>query len=501
MPAPQLDELRQRLVECSHISGTMALLEWDFEVMMPPKGASNRGDQQATLAARYHRESTDPAIGKLLDALEGANENLTEDEKLLVREVRHDFERTTKLPERVVRESAKARNDGYVAWEKAKSASDFKRFEPALQRLLDLALECAEYWGYEESPYDALMDSYERGMTSSMLRPLFSGLANEQKDLVARIGSSDKQPDTSWITGQWSRAAQEQVGRKVLAAIGFDFEGGRLDVAHHPFCTDFGQGDVRLTTRYYENDPLSALYSSMHEAGHGLYEQGFDPQWAGTPLAQAAGLGIHECNSRMWENVVGRSRAFTEFVLPIFREAFPGRLDKVTGDQWYAAANRVQPSLIRVEADECTYNLHVVIRFEIEADLVEGRLKVADIPERWNALYREYLGIEVPDDARGCLQDVHWAHGLFGYFPTYALGNLYAAQIFEVFLRENPTFWDEVRAGRFSILREWLREQIHLVGRRRLGPETVRAISGRDPEPQPYLRYLEGKYAPLYGLE
>lgn len=500
MPAPQFDALRQRLAEIYHLAGIAALLEWDFEVMMPPKAAATRGDQMATLHARLHRETTDPEIGQLLDALEKDAASLTEDEAACVREARYDYDRATKLPERLVRELAKAQAEGYTAWEKARAASDFALFRPALERVLELTLESAERFGYKDSPYDALLEKYERGMTAKALRPLFAGLAENQKDLVARITASGHQPDTSWITGTWSREGQERVGRDVLAAMGFDFDGGRLDTAPHPFCTDFGPGDVRLTTRYHEDDPLSALYSSMHEAGHGLYEQGFDLKWSGTPLALAAGLGIHECNSRLWENVVGRSRAFTRFVLPRFRKAFPGRLDAVSEEQWHAAANRVEPSLIRVEADECTYNLHVVIRFEIEVDLIEGRLAVADVPERWNALYREYLGVDVPDAARGCLQDVHWSHALFGYFPTYALGNLYAAQIFEVFLQEHPDFWSDVEEGRFLTLREWLRERIHLVGRRRLGPETVRAISGRAPEPGPYLRYLEEKYTPLYAL-
>jgi len=493
-----IQSLRNRLAEVADLSAAASLLEWDMEVMMPPKAAESRGQQAATLSARIHRERTAPELGELLARLESAD--LDDDHRAFVREARHDYDKATALPEDFVRRLALARNEGYGAWMEARKKSDFARFRPSLKKLVDLAREEAKLLGYEDSPYDALLDQYERGMTTARLRPLFATLASEQKQLLGEIMASGVRPDEAWKIGTWERGAQEEVGRIALEAMGFDFGAGRLDTAPHPFCTNFGMNDVRLTTRYYDHDVSSALYSSLHEAGHGLYEQGFDPAWERTPLADAPGLGIHECNSRMWENVVGRSRAYTRFILSHFRAVFPDRLDKVSEEQWYAAANKVTPSLIRVEADECTYNLHVIIRFEIEADLIEGKIEVDDIPAKWNALYRDYLGIDVPNDADGCLQDVHWSHALFGYFPTYALGNLYAAQVFEVFAAEHPEFWDGVESGDMLVLREWLREKIHMVGRRELGPEIVERISGRAPEPGPYLDYLRKKYTPLYGL-
>lgn len=486
------ERLRELLAEIHDLSAAMSLLEWDMEVMMPPKGAVARGAQLATLAAIRHRLQTSPELARLLDDL--ARRTTDSDEARLVAEARHDYERATKLPESFVRRFAEAQSAGYNAWLGAKANSDFAAFRPHLETLLELAREATGHYGYEGSPYNALLDNFERGMRAERLRPLLADLAARQKQLVARIVEHQAPRNDAWLEGTWDIAAQRAFSLRVLADMGYDLDAGRLDTAPHPFCTHFDIQDVRITTRYDERDPFSALFSTMHEAGHALYDQGFDPAWNRTPLADAPSLGIHECNSRMWENIVGRSEAFWTHYLPVLREHFPGRLDGVSVGQVLGVVNRVAPSLIRVESDECTYNLHVIARFELEMDLIEGRLAVADLPEAWNARYREYLGIEVPDDAHGCLQDVHWSHGMFGYFPTYTLGNLYAAQVFETACAEMPTLWDDIAAGRLLPLREWLRTKIHLVGRRHMAPDIVRSITGSEPAADAFLAYLERKF-------
>ncbi len=500
MLSTKLDELRTRLEEIYDLKGITCLLEWDMEVLMPPKGAEARGRQMSTLAAIAHRRATDPALGTLLDELSD-DDSLLPDDKLMVAEAQHDFRRATCLPEAFVREQTEAHSNGYSTWTEARRANDFAAFKPALERNVELARRAADYFGYEQSPYDALLDHYERGMTAARLRALFGPLATSLKDLVARIASSPSKPDVSWLDGTtWNLPAQEKFSHRVLKDMGYDFDAGRLDVAPHPFCTNFDLADVRITSRYFEDMPFSSLQSAMHEGGHALYEQGFDPDYRGTPISDAPSLGIHECNSRMWENMIGRSLPFWRHYIGVFREHFPGQADAITADQAYAAVNQVAPSLIRVEADECTYNLHVIIRFEIECDLIEGRLAVGDLPDAWNAKYKEYLGIDVPNDANGCMQDVHWSAGLLGYFPTYTLGNLYAAQIFEKILADMPDLWANVESGKLLGLREWLREHIHLVGRRKMAPEIVETITGKAPDSAAFLRYLETKFGALYSL-
>ncbi|MBI5154033.1 carboxypeptidase M32, partial [Candidatus Poribacteria bacterium] len=399
-----------------------------------------------------------------------------------------------------VKELAEAQSRAFVAWHETKPKSDFRSYAPYLQKMLDLAKRAADYLGFEGSPYNALLEQYERGMTAERLKVIFGELAVWQKDLVARIVASPKQPGMSWTRQNWDESKQWAFTERVLRDMGYDFDAGRQDKAPHPFCTTFDIQDVRVTTRLHTDMLFSALSSSMHEGGHALYEQGYRLEDRRTTLANAPSLGLHESQSRMWENVIGRSKPFWQHYLPILREHFPGQLDGVTVEQVYAAHNEVRPSLIRVDADEVTYNLHVIIRFELELDLIEDRLKVADLPEVWNAKYKEYLGIDVPDNARGVMQDVHWAHGSFGYFPTYALGNLYAAQLFEKALADLPSLWDSIARGDMSPLREWLRKHVHRVGRRQLAPEIVRSVTGRDPDSKAYMRYLEGKYGAIYGL-
>jgi carboxypeptidase Taq len=496
----QLRMLRERLGEVADIRAAVSLLEWDQETYMPPKGATARALQIATLSALAHRLATDPAMGDLLRTLRDASDRLDADDAKLVDETLYDYERATKLPERFVHQFAEARSRGYHAWVQARGESAFSVFEPRLDELVALLRQEADLLGYEGSPYNALLEDFERGMTAERLRDIFSVLARRQTALVKRIVDSGRRPDAAWLDQPWNEQAQWDFSVRVLTDMGYDFDAGRQDRSVHPFTMSLDIEDVRVTTRLDPRRLFSGILASMHEGGHALYDQGFLEQDRRTTLAHEPSLGIHESQSRLWENIVGRSLPFWSHYLPVLQAHFPGRLDPVTSEQVYTAINRVEPSLIRVEADECTYNLHIIVRFEIEIALIENQIRVHEVPEAWNAKMKEYLGVDVPDDARGCLQDIHWSHGAFGYFPTYALGNLYSAQLFDAVRRDRPDVWSDVARGDFEPLRTWLRDHVHRHGRRKTAPELIRDATGAEPGFDAYLHYLERKYAALYGL-
>jgi carboxypeptidase Taq len=494
----EMDTLREKLGEVADLNSAAALLQWDLETYMPPKGAMARGHQIATVCALEHRLFTAPELGDRLKRLRDASDTLSDDDAKMVSEALYDYERAVKLPESFVHEFAQEQSRAYEAWVKARQESNWAGFEPHIAKLLELLRRKTDLMGYEGSPYNALLEDYERGMTAEQLKPLFAELAKRQSALVKRIAASGKAPDTSWLEGDWDEDAQWQFSVRVLQDMGYDFEAGRQDRSVHPFTTNFDIQDVRVTTRVSPRELFSALSSSVHEGGHALYEQGFPLEDRRTPLAAAPSLGIHESQSRMWENLIGKSLPFWKHYTRVLRAYFPHRLDDVTPEQIYAAVNKVEPSLIRVEADECTYNLHIVLRFELELDLIEGRLEVKDIPEAWNEKMRQYLGLTPPDDALGCLQDIHWSHGSMGYFPTYALGNLYSAQLFEQILSDIPDLWAQVENGRFDALLAWLRDRVHRHGRRKTAVELITDATGRAPSAEPYLNYLESKYLALY---
>lgn len=494
-----MNELRRRLGEIADLHAAEGLLQWDQEVYMPPKGADARGQQLATVSSLAHRLFTAPDMGDLFHSLRD-DAGLDPDDRFLVDEALYDYERAAKLPERFVHEFAETSSQAYEAWVHARRESNFAAFQPHLEKLLDLLKEKAGLLGYEGSPYNALLEDYERGMTAEQLKVLFAELGAHQAGLVARIVESPHQPDVSWLRQNWFKKPQWELCLRVVADLGYDLEAGRQDESAHPFTTSFDTRDVRITTRIDRNDLFSALTSSIHECGHALYDQGYQDKDRRTPLASAPSLGMHESQSRMWENLIGRSRPFWAHYTPLLRKYFPGQLDAQTAEDLYRAINRVKRSFIRVEADECTYNLHVILRFELEVDLMEGRLAVADVPEAWNAKIKQYLGLDVPDDAHGCLQDIHWSHGAMGYFPTYTLGNLYAAQLFETILRDLPDLWEDIARGHFAPLLEWLRRHVHVHGRRYRAADLVKQATGREPEAAPYLRYLDEKYGELYGL-
>ena len=499
MPGEEIELLKQEMGQVIDLNAAMSVLHWDQETFMPPKAAPARGRQLATLSALTHRMFTDKAIGERLKRLRD-DATLTDDEKCLVRETQHDYDLATKLPESFVETFSEEQSKAFQAWIPAREQSDFKQFQPHLEKLVELLRQKADYYGYEESPYDALMDEYERGMKSSTVKAIFNELAEKQSALVDEIVNSPNQPDVAWSQKQWDETAQWDFTLNVLKDMGYDFESGRQDKSVHPFTTNFDLYDVRITTRVHPEELFSCLTGSIHEGGHALYEQGFLPADQRTVLAEAASLGIHESQSRMWENIVGRSKPFWEHYTPAFQKQFSPELDSISADQIYRAINQVAPSLIRVEADECTYNLHIILRYEIEVGLIEGDIQVADIPEVWNAKIKEYLGLDVPDDTHGCLQDIHWSHGSIGYFPTYALGNLYASQLFEKMEQDIPNLWEAVRKGKSSVILNWLRTHVHELGRRKTAEAIVRDASGKEPTAEPYLAYLRKKYGELYQL-
>lgn len=490
---------REKLGQVLDVRAAVALMQWDQEIYMPPKSAPMRGRQMATLSALGHQMFTDPEMGDLLKRLSD-EDALDADQRSLVAETQYDYERATKLPTEFVERFAEEQSRAFQAWKKAREANDYGLFVDNLRNMVALSKEQAEYHGYEGSRYNALLEEYERGMTAEALRPIFSELAEKQGALVERIMASPNQPDVTWTEREWDVDAQWAFTLEVLKDIGYDFEAGRQDKSVHPFTTTFDLYDVRVTTRVHPKELFSALTGTIHEGGHALYEQGFRPEDQRTVLASAPSLGMHESQSRMWENVIGRSLPFWKHYAPKIRKYFPGQLDHIEPEQFYRAINQVQPSFIRVEADECTYNLHIILRFEIEVDLIEERITVDDIPEVWNAKMKQYLGLDVPDDAHGCLQDIHWSHGSMGYFPTYALGNLYAAQLFEKIEADVPKLWECVGDGNFSPLLSWLRQHVHQVGRRMTAPEIVEAATGKQPDSAAFLRYLESKYAAVYGV-
>lgn len=467
---------------------------------MPRGGGEIRSRQLSLLATLAHERMVHEEFAGLIASCEGDAEVMADGaESANVRGFRRDYDRATRLPATLVAELAQHESRAQQEWALARAESDFARFAPLLERMVHLQAQkadCLREAG--TSRWDALADLYEPSMNAADLRTLFEPLRVRLVGLRQRLLRDGRQPDDSFQRVAFDEAAQERCVRAVVTAMGFEFDRGRLDRSAHPFCTG-SFGDVRLTTRFAADNVLDALGSTMHEGGHGLYEQGLDERHAGTPLGEAVSLGIHESQSRLWENHVGRSRAFWQWARPVLRQHLGTAVDRYDADALFRASNVVQPSLIRVEADELTYDLHVMVRFEIEQLLLDGSLSVRDLPSAWNQRYRDYLGIEVPDDRRGCLQDVHWSCGLFGYFPTYTLGNLYAAQFAAAAGRALPDLEAQMAKGTFAPLRDWLRSNVHVHGRRYTPAELCVRVTGAPLSPEPFLTYLEAKLRTVYG--
>jgi carboxypeptidase Taq len=503
MPADQdYAALVRRVRDCGLLESSAGLLGWDERTYMPHGGSAHRGEQLALLARLRHEMFTDPAVGELLGRVEASPfvADPESDPAVNVREVRRAYDRAVKVPKELVEELARVTTRSQQVWQEARQADDFAPFRPWLEKVVRLKREEAQAVGYRGVPYDALLDEYEPGATTAEITETFRQLRDELVPLVAAITASGRQPRREILQGDYPVPRQEAFGKAAAAAAGFDFEAGRIDVTAHPFCSGIGPGDCRICTRYDPRSFVGSFFGTLHEAGHGLYEQGLPAQHYGTPRGSAASLGIHESQSRLWENQVGRGRPFWDHFFSRARETFPEALGGVSPDELYFAVNDVRPSFIRVEADEATYNLHILLRFELEQALISGDLRPADVPGAWNEKVRHYLGLTPPTDALGCLQDIHWSAGLIGYFPTYTLGNLYAAQFMGRARQDLPGLDDDFRRGDFGRLRAWLRDKIHGQGQRFRAGELCRRVTGKPLSHRPLLTYLREKFAPLYGI-
>lgn len=480
------------------LDSAAGVLGWDERTYLPPKGSSFRADQMALLAKLSHEKLTSPKIGDLLGQLETTSSS--DDQNVNVREIRRVYDRAVKMPARLVEEIARVTTRAQNVWQEARAKDDFPAFAPWLEKIVALKREEAQAVGYKESPYDALLDEYEPGATAKSITKVFAELRAELVPLVAAITSSAKKPRKDLLTREFPIDRQHLFGQSAAAAIGFDFAAGRLDTTTHPFCSGMGPGDCRLTTRYALREFNQGFFGILHEAGHGIYEQGLDPVAFGTPLGQACSLGIHESQSRLWENQVGRGRPFWEHFFPRARQMFPGTLDDVALSDWVFALNNVERSFIRVEADEATYNLHIILRFELEQALMTGDVPPKDVAGAWKDKFRAFFDLTPPSDAQGCLQDIHWSMGGLGYFPTYTLGNLFAAQFMAAARRDLPALDDDFRRGDFSRLKSWLNEKIHRHGQRHRAGDLCRNITGEPLGHRALLAYLRAKYAELYGI-
>ena len=492
--------LHDRLREAALLRSAAGVLGWDQETYLPPQGVAWRAEQLALLSGQVHRLVTAPEIGEWLAAAESEARPASADAPAAavvadtnVRGWRRAYDRATKLPVELVEEWTRTTSLAQNVWAEARRTSDFALFQPHLEKLVGLARRKADAWGWQTCRYDALLDEYEPGARSADLAALFAGLGPQISALVGPAAEKAARFPRDLLAGHYPVAAQQAFNREVAEAVGFDFTAGRIDTTTHPFCTGLGPGDTRLTTRYDETDFTSSLYGVLHEAGHGLYDQGLNRDEWGQPAGDACSLGIHESQSRLWENHVGGSRAFWDHWLPRAAHHFP-HLAKRTPEQVAGAVAQVQPSFIRVEADEVTYDLHIILRFEIERALIEGDLAPADVPGVWNEKFRSLLGLEVPDDARGCLQDVHWSFGLFGYFATYTLGNLNAAQLMHHARRGVPNLDRSLADGAYAPLLGWLREKIHAHGQRFDGPKLMHHATGEPAQGGYFLDHLRSKF-------
>ena len=500
-----LAALKKAARELYLLEHTQAIISWDMETYMPDAGNDERSEQLALLEGIMHRKLTSPETGRLLSVL-GADDDkpagkgdFKVEDKAFIRELYRRYSRASRLPESLVTEMARQQGLSHKSWIEARSKADFSLFEKDLAKIIELNREKAEKIGYKEQPYDALLDEYEPYMTASGIEAVFGPLGEKLADLTARIGAAP-QVDTSFLEKKYPADLQDRFGRSVIGQMGYPGGRGRLDISAHPFTTTLGADDVRITTRYDEDLVLSGLFSNIHECGHALYELGVGENIRGNILANGVSLGVHESQSRFWENMIGRSLPFWTHFYPKFRETFPEQLEGVELDAFYRAVNKVSPSFIRVEADEVTYSLHVILRFELEKAMLSGELSVSSLPDAWNSRMKELLGVVPSDDSEGVLQDVHWSAGLVGYFPTYALGNLYAAQFEAKLRRDMPGLNGEIEEGRLDGILGWLRENIHSHGMIYPASELCSRVTGEALNPSYFTDYLENKYSGIYDL-
>jgi carboxypeptidase Taq len=492
--------LCQREKDRATLASAGSLLGWDERTYLPPKGQGFRAEQLALIARLTHEQLIAPLTGELLAQAEAENYPTDSVETANLRGIRRVYNRASKVPTSLVEALARVTSAGQNAWEQAKKNDDYPSFKPHLKTILDLKRQEAQAVGYEDHPYDALLDEFEPGACTRELTQHFATLLEELQRLLKYVSGSGLRPPPRILEKSYPIEQQRQLCKLIASQIGFDLEAGRLDVTVHPFCSGIGPGDVRLTTRYNERAFNEAFFGTLHEVGHGIYEQNLDPAYFGMPAGTACSLGIHESQSRLWENQVGRSHAFWEYAGKLIRQHFPDTLQDVANFQFYPAVNDVRPSFIRIEADEVTYNLHIILRFELEQALMTGDLSVDDLPGAWNERFKKMFGWTVPTDTLGCLQDVHWSAGLIGYFPTYTLGNLYAAQFMEQARTDLGNLDADFERGEFHRLREWLSEKIHRQGQRYTATELCRRVTGRPLSSEPLIDYLRRKLIRLYSI-
>jgi carboxypeptidase Taq len=484
----------------SHLESISGLLSWDQKVIAPKKGRAQFSKAYGALQTEIFDLMVSKEMGELLAELSKSHEKFDHVTKAKIRLRKHFYDRSKSIPSDLYKEYSVLCSDANDAWEEARGKNDYYLFLPFLQRIVEIKKKFVEYYGYEKHPYDALLDEFEPGLTVEMLDPLFASLREKSIALLNKIKAASHQTPVEIVKQPFAIEKQKEFNRYMLPQLGFDLDAGRLDETVHPFAQTVNTGDVRITTRYLENNVLSALFGTIHEAGHGIYEQQVSSEYEGTVLCGGTSFGIHESQSRFLENMVGRSEAFWTFFLPKLKEFFPSQLQNVDLTEFYEAVNTVNPSFIRVEADELTYNLHIMLRYEIEKELFEGKLEVSELPAVWNKKMEEFLGIIPPSDTLGVLQDVHWSFGGFGYFPSYSLGNLYAAQILKTMKKELPDFDEHLEAGNLQPIMSWLKEKIHQHGSLYKPNELIVEVTGEELNAAYLVEYLEEKYSQVYQL-
>ncbi len=496
----EYDKMLDISKDIRYIERAMALLAWDERTYMPQGAVKGRSETKGYLSKLHHKKLTSDKVKKILDELNKPSNygDLDEVQKANVREMTRDFERAYNIPEELVEKLSKAASEGQAAWQKARENSDFEAFLPYLEKNIELQKEAAEYIGYENEPYDALLDNYDPGMTAERVKDIFGPMKKKLSKIVDKMLEQDMKPGEGVFEGKKFPAEKQQnLCKKIAEDIGYDFSQGRIDESSHPFTIGMDD-DVRITNRYDE-ETLSSMFSLIHESGHAMYEQGLDPEHYGTPIGQYVSMGYHESQSRMWENFVGRSRAFMDYLFPKLTDHFPDLKDH-SKEEFYNRINRVEPSFIRVEADEVTYNLHIALRYDIELGLFRDEIEASETEVIWQNKMDEYFDIVPEDPAKGVLQDIHWSAGQFGYFPSYALGNLIAAQLFHTIQDEVDDVYGKISNGEFSPLLNWLRENIHNKGRKYLAPELTKQLTGEEIKADYHIDYIKDKFYPIYGL-
>jgi len=496
------EKFKEELEEMTHLKMAIAILDWDQQVFMPKKGAEMRAKTIANLIGILHEKFVAKDFENLLLKIKKLSDSkkLNDNEKCIFREVWREFSREKKMSVEFVRELAEVCSTAHNIWAEAKKKSDFSIFLPYLKKIVELKRKEAKFVGFKKNPYDALLDTYEPYMTTEEISVIFEDLKKFLVSFLKKIKKSKVKINPDILKGNFPIKKQIDLNRLVAEKIGFNFDAGRLDVSAHPFTTSFNAQDVRITTKYAMDDFLNSLSTTIHEAGHAMYEQGILMENFGTPLGESISLGIHESQSKIWENFVGKGKPFWKYFFPKLQKKFPHPFSQIKFDDFYEAINHVSPSFIRTDADEITYNLHIIMRFEIEKELIDGSIEAEDLPKIWNAKFQEYFGIKVPSDSLGVLQDVHWSGGLIGYFPTYALGNFYSAQFYQTAKKDIKDLEDKFSKGQFGQFREWLKANIHIHGKLYSANELVKKVTGENLNSKYFIDYIENKYSEIYNI-